>query len=98
MAGIGWRALVCLAQLGDGNSVFSRVHDVFQVRNISNYRFMPMIKGLFGLTYLGEMGAEICGCLVMVLEVWFRGCSSGGMVHGLCFMESGSGVVIQGGW
>nr|GFA48836.1 hypothetical protein [Tanacetum cinerariifolium] len=32
MAGIGWRALVYLAQLGDGNSVFSRVHDVFQVR------------------------------------------------------------------
>nr|GEY52618.1 hypothetical protein [Tanacetum cinerariifolium] len=23
--------------LGDGNSVFSRVHDVFQVGNISNY-------------------------------------------------------------
>nr|GEU49319.1 type 2 ribosome-inactivating protein precursor [Tanacetum cinerariifolium] len=59
MAGTGWRALVCLAQLGHGNSVFSRVHDVFQ-------------------------------------EVWFRGCGSGGMVLELCFMECGSGVVIQG--
>nr|GFC32538.1 hypothetical protein [Tanacetum cinerariifolium]GFC32549.1 hypothetical protein [Tanacetum cinerariifolium] len=85
MAGTGWRALVCLAQLCEGNSVFSRVHDVFQVGNISNHRFMPMIKGLFGLTYLGDMGAEICVCLVMVQE-------------GVCFMECGSVVVIQGGW
>nr|GEX87150.1 hypothetical protein [Tanacetum cinerariifolium] len=73
----------CLAQLGDGNSVFSRVHDVFM-----SGCYWKMLQ-----CDQGDMGAEMCvlgyGSEDVVQAVWFRSCALFG-----CALWS----VVQGLW
>nr|GEZ80948.1 glycosyl transferase, family 1 [Tanacetum cinerariifolium] len=72
------------------------------------HSWLLRIKGLFGLTYLGDMGAEMYvlgyGSRGMVQRMWFKGCGSGVVLYlvalyGVWFRCCGSRVLVKRvGW